>query len=67
MDTSLGFITYHIRQFRVEIKHYSVVYLARMSPALNGSSALEHFKHSEIRNGIMYDFYPGLPHMIKTS
>ena len=38
----------------------------RMSPALNGSSALEHFEHSnasEIRNGIMFDFYPGLPHL----
>ena len=36
------------------------------SPSLNGSSALEHFKRSnaiEIRNGIMFDFYPGLPHM----
>ena len=37
-----------------------------MSPALNGSSTLEHFEHSnasEIRNGIMFDFYLGLPHM----
>jgi len=37
-----------------------------MSPALNGSSMLEHFERSnasEIRNGIMFDFYPGLPHM----
>ena len=37
-----------------------------MSPALNGSSMLERFEHSnviEIRNGIMFDFYPGLPHM----
>ena len=36
------------------------------SPSLNGSSTLEHFKRSnaiEIRNGIMFDFYPGLPHM----
>ena len=36
------------------------------SPSLNGSSALEHFKHSnaiEIRNRILFDFYPGLPHM----
>ena len=34
-----------------------------MSPALNGSSLLYHFKHSklfEIRNGIMFDFYPEL-------
>ena len=37
-----------------------------MSPALNGSSALQRFKRSnasEIRNGIMFDFYPGLPHV----
>ena len=35
-----------------------------MSPALNGSSALQRFERSnaiEIRNGIMFDFYPGLP------
>ena len=38
-----------------------------MSPALNGNSMLEHFERSnvsEIRNGIMFDFYPGLPHMV---
>jgi len=37
-----------------------------MSPAL-GSSALERFERSsaiEIRNGITFDFYPGLPHMM---
>ena len=37
-----------------------------MSPALNGSSALQRFERSnaiEIRNGIMFDFYLGLPHM----
>ena len=37
-----------------------------MSPVLNGSSMLEHFEHSdatEIRNGIMFDFYTGLPHI----
>ena len=37
-----------------------------MSPALNGSSTLERFERSnarEIRNEIMFDFYPGLPHM----
>ena len=37
-----------------------------MSPPLNGSSALQRFERSnaiEIRNGIMFDFYPGLPHM----
>ena len=35
-----------------------------MSPTLNGSSVLQCFEHSnaiEIRNGIMFDFYPGLP------
>ena len=37
-----------------------------MSPALNGSSALQCFECSnaiEIRNGIMFDFYPGMPHI----
>ena len=37
-----------------------------MSSALNGRSALQHFERSnaiEIYNGIMFDFYPGLPHM----
>ena len=37
-----------------------------MSPALNGNSALLRFERSntvEIRNGIMFDFYPGLPHI----
>ena len=36
-----------------------------MSPALNGSSAIRRFEHSdaiEIRDGIIFDFYPGLPH-----
>ena len=36
-----------------------------MSPALNGSSVLQHFERSnaiEIHNGIMFDFHPGLPH-----
>ena len=40
------------------------IYTAHMNPALNGSSALERFECSnaiEIRNGIMFDFYPGLP------
>ena len=37
-----------------------------MSPAFNGSSALERFKRSnaiEIRNGITFDFYLRLPHV----
>ena len=38
-----------------------------MSPALNGSSALQHFQHGravEIRNGIMFNFYLGLPQIL---
>ena len=38
----------------------------RMSPTLNGSSVLQHFKCGnaiKIRNGIMFDFYQGLPHI----
>ena len=38
-----------------------------MSPALNGSSALLLFERGnvvEIHNGIMFDFYPGLPHLV---
>ena len=40
-----------------------------MSPALNGSSAIRRFEGSdaiEIRNGITFDFYTGLPHMLHT-
>ena len=42
------------------------IYTERMSPALNKSSALECFECSnviKIRNGIVFDFYLGLPHM----
>ena len=45
------------------------VYTVRMSSALNGSSVLERFERGngiEIRNGIMFDFYPGLPHIYIT-
>jgi len=38
----------------------------RMSPTLNGSFVLRHSERGnaiEIRNGTMFDFYPGLPHM----
>ena len=45
------------------------IYTARLSPALSRSSALEHFERSnvsEIRNGILFDFYLGLPHMLNT-
>ena len=37
-----------------------------MSSALNGISVLQCFKCNnaiEIHNGIMFDFYPGLPHV----
>ena len=40
-----------------------------MSPALNGSSAIWHFKHTnaiEIYNGKTFDFYTGLPHIVMT-
>ena len=42
------------------------IYEAHMSPALNGSSAIWRFEGSdaiEIRNGITFDFYTGLPHI----
>ena len=45
---------------------YLCIYSARMSPALNGNSALQHFKRGnavEIHNGIMFDFYLGLSHL----
>ena len=41
-----------------------IIYKTRMSPALNGSSAIWHFKGSnviEIHDGITFDFYTGLP------
>ena len=40
------------------------IHTVRMSPALNGSSVLERFKRGnaiKIHDGIMFDFYPGLP------
>jgi len=39
------------------------VYTACMGPTPNGSSALQRGNALEIRNGIMFDFYPGLPHV----
>ena len=42
------------------------VFTARMSLALHTSSSLERFERGnaiEIRNRIMFDFYPGLPHI----
>ena len=38
-----------------------------MSPARNGSLAIQRFEGSdaiEIRNGITFDFYTGLPHVL---
>ena len=45
---------------------YSCIYAARTSSTLNRSFALQCFKRSntvQICNGVMLDFYPGLPHM----
>ena len=45
---------------------YSCIYEASMSPALNRSSAIRRFERSdaiEIRDGITFDFYTGLPQM----
>ena len=58
----------HSKRRSAELPHrlirYSCIFVARMSPALNGSSALQHFEHGntvEIHKGMMFDFYPGLP------
>ena len=43
------------------------MHTAHVSPARNRSSALQHFEFGnmvEIRNGIRFDFYSGLPHML---
>ena len=45
---------------------YLCIYIARMSPTLSGSSALQRVKLGdalEIRNGIIFDFYSGLSHV----
>ena len=42
------------------------MYTVRLSPALNGSSEIQCFEHSdriEICDGIIFDFYTRLPHM----
>ena len=39
------------------------IYTARLSPALNGSSEIWRFECSEIRNGIIFYFHTGLPHI----
>ena len=62
LNSHLGRGSYALRRFI----RYSCIYEARMSPALNGSSAIRRFKHSdtiEIRDGITLDFYTGLPHI----
>ena len=56
-----------VQIFRDRFIRYSSFYKARMSPALNGSSAIQRFERSnaiEICNGITFDFYTGLPHII---
>ena len=48
------------------LTRYSCIYESRMSPTLNGSSAIRRFKHSdaiEIHDGITFDFYTGLSHI----
>ena len=45
---------------------YLCIYEVRVSPALNESSVIWCFKHSdavEIHDGITFDFYIGLPHL----
>ena len=45
---------------------YSCIYEARMSPALNRSSVVWRFKHSnvtEIHDGMIFNFYMGLSHI----
>ena len=49
-----------------EYVKYSRVYTVRISPGHNGSTVLQHLERSNaiaIRNGIMFDFYPALPHI----
>ena len=44
----------------------AIIYASSLSPALNGSLDIQHFKRSnaiEIRDGITFDFYTGLPHI----
>ena len=49
--------------------HASSLHVHCMSPTFNGSFVLQHFECGnavELCNGIMFDFYPGLPHMVVT-
>ena len=43
--------------------NYSYIFAAHMSPALNGCFVLQRGNAVELRNRIMFDFYPGLPHV----
>ena len=50
--------------------NYRRIYIARLSPALNRSSEIFRFQRGdaiEIRNRIMFVFYPGLPHSYSTN
>ena len=49
-----------------KMHEYLISLCTCMSPTFNGSSALQHFERGnavKICNGIMFDFYLGLPHM----
>ena len=49
---------------------YSYILAVHMSPTVNRSCALQCFERSsavKLRNGIMFDFYPGLPHIVGIS
>ena len=49
--------------------NYRRNYTSRLSPTLNGSLEIQRFECSdaiEIRDGIMFDFYAGLPHIINS-
>ena len=46
---------------------YSCIFTVHMSPVLNQGSVLQGFERGnvvEIRNGLMFDFYQGLPHSL---
>ena len=48
-----------------KLTRYSRIYKAHMSPLFNGGLAIWHFKCSKaikICDGILFDFYTGLPH-----
>ena len=47
--------------------NYRRNYVLHLSPALNGSSEIRRIDTIEICNGIIFDFYTGLPHMITGS